>query len=963
LPHWGQWARGVTRNGVYLERINDWNKLLPAGASLKIIFKKAPTNISSFGEIVHQVYDVHAQYQINDDWQVYTDVAQSRLSFERATAININNFTVTSTNIFQLTSASGNVEVVENSEKVSVVDSLSKVTLLQKDEHYFINYVTGVITIRPQVTLGANSTVRVQYEYYTQQATNLVKQEKQDIAVASRARGRLGDFVFTGGYVNQGKNFDPIGSTFYTPGTVAYQSQVDYTQPNNPWSGTAYVENREIFAGKTIQSGNDLKQNTGFQKLNLNYTNNPLNRFYLSYQNKEVVQNNADETVTTHSIDTRDFNYELGGGFGTTTLNAFFVHRHQESLGNFIDQNLEPENNVFDNYYQLKNNYTPWNFLKLSSDLQANLTERKKTLGGTTARRYGALSADYAPLKYFFTNVLLSAEQIEEENFVSVNSTAVTKNTKLVQSHSLSTTLTRPDFLNDDFTKELYVHDNFAYSQTDVPAIAARPDTEVNNQFNLSLYPFEFAKTRMDLRTNNRDRVDGKDLYDLSDFGLSLENIRPLKYFSSTNLPETLFMIDLLKLNVRDSNQYNRIQSAATSENNTFADYNSFEQRYLMTPMPKLTASLTHLNIFDKNLNEQIVNVGTGNVLHTAINNPNRSLKIGVEYDPDEFNLPLLGWRYTQTNFLYSYDNLFSENSTDITNTSLVSNNAFTIRKSDKNNHQLLYRFQPSTEMRFKGTTRLNTEYYTNSATPLTRYTELSFYDLSLEYQTPIPSLVFNGYLAYNGDSQKSHPTANIAQSNLPGIASSIVDRSILQRKGGLAYTPFAALTLYSNLALIDISQNTSPNLIKQMDLSLGSTYRPFAGMVLDYAYIKKIFNDTLEGTETVLKAKYEPFEWPVGKLTFSYERSQHNGKGLNDISQLINQNKELGIISSSITDRDDVKQVGTLLFELSNQINSEVIEEIKLDASWTLIDLQDYIVRSNSYKVAAYLIRGTIFF
>jgi hypothetical protein len=100
-----------------------------------------------------------------------------------------------------------------------------------------------------------------------------------------------------------------------------------------------------------------------------------------------------------------------------------------------------------------------------------------------------------------------------------------------------------------------------------------------------------------------------------------------------------------------------------------------------------------------------------------------------------------------------------------------------------------------------------------------------------------------------------------------------------------------------------------------------------------------------------------------VGKLTFSYERSQHNGKGLNDISQLINQNKELGIISSSITDRDDVKQVGTLLFELSNQINSEVIEEIKLDASWTLIDLQDYIVRSNSYKVAAYLIRGTIFF
>ena len=117
----------VTRNGVYLERINDWNKLLPAGASLRVIFKKAPTNISSFGEIVHQVYDVHAQYQVNNDWQVYTDVAQSRLSFERATAVNENNFAVTSSNVFQLTSASGNVEVVENSEKVSVIDSLSKV--------------------------------------------------------------------------------------------------------------------------------------------------------------------------------------------------------------------------------------------------------------------------------------------------------------------------------------------------------------------------------------------------------------------------------------------------------------------------------------------------------------------------------------------------------------------------------------------------------------------------------------------------------------------------------------------------------------------------------------------------------------------------------------------------------------------------------------------------------------------
>jgi hypothetical protein len=350
-------------------------------------------------------------------------------------------------------------------------------------------------------------------------------------------------------------------------------------------------------------------------------------------------------------------------------------------------------------------------------------------------------------------------------------------------------------------------------------------------------------------------------------------------------------------------------------------------------------------------------------VLHTAINNPNRSLKAVLEYDPDEFNLPLLGWRYTQTNFLYSYENLFSENSTNINNTSLVSNNSFSIRKSDKNNHQLLYRFQPATEMRFKGTTRLNAEFYTNSSTPLTRYTELNFYDLALEYQTPITSLVFNGYLAYNGDSQKSHPTANLTQASLLGVANAVIDRSVFQRKGGLAYTPFAALTLYSNLALIDISQNTTPNAIKQMDLSIGSTYRPFAGMVLDYAFIKKTFNDTLEGTETVLKAKYEPFEWPVGKLIFSYERSQHNGKGLNDISQLINQNKELGIITSTITDRDDIKQIGTMLFELTNQINSEVIEEVKLDASWTLIDLQDFIVKTNSYKIAAYLIRGTIFF
>jgi hypothetical protein len=952
----------VTQNGIYLERVTDWNKIVPAGSSLKVIFKKSPTNISNFGEIVHQVYDVHAQYQINENWQVYTDVAQSRLAYERATATTQNIFNVTSSNIYQLIGGITN-EVVENSEKVFVVDTDSKVTPLQKDEHYFINYVNGVITIRPQVTLGTNSQIRVQFEYFNQAAGVLTKQEDTDIAIASRTKGRVGDFILTGGYINQGKKFNPIGSTFYTPGTIAYQSQIDYAQPNNPWSGTAYLENREVIAGKTIQSGTDLKQNTGFQKLALNYKNNDLNRFYLSYQNKEVVQRSSDETVTTHSINTRDFNYELGAGLGTPTLNAFFIHRHQESLGNFIDKDLAPENNIFDNYYQLKNNYLPWNFLKLSSDLQANLTERKKALGGTTARRYGALTAEYTPLKYFFTNLSLSAEQIEEENLTTLNATTVSRNTKLVQSHSLSTTLTRPDFLNDDFTKELYIHDNFAFLQTDVPAITARPDTEVNNQLNVSLYPLEFAKTRLNLRTNNRDRVDGKDLYDLSDFGLALENIRPLKYFADSGFAETFFMVDYLKLNVRDSNQYNRIQSTATSENNTFADYNSFEQKYALNPLPKLTATLTHLNIFDKNLNQQIVNAGTANVLHTQINNPNRSLKTNVVYDPDDLTLPLIGWKYTQANFSYAYENLFSENSTDVSNTSLVSNNSFSIRKSDKNNHLFLYRFQPSNEMRYKGTARLNSELYTNSSTPLSRFTDLSFYDLSLEYQTPITNLVFNGYLAYNGDSQKSAPTANFTQSDLNLLANSILERSVVQKKAGLGYTPFAELTLYSNAAFIDIAQNTSPNLIKQMDLSIGSTYRPFAGMLLDYAYIKKIFNDSLEGTETVLKAKYEPFEWPVGKIIFSYERRQHNGKGLNDITQLINQNRELGIISSSITDRDDVKQVGTLLFELTNQINSEVIEEIKLDASWTLIDLQDYITRSNSYKVAAYLLRGTIFF
>jgi hypothetical protein len=312
---------------------------------------------------------------------------------------------------------------------------------------------------------------------------------------------------------------------------------------------------------------------------------------------------------------------------------------------------------------------------------------------------------------------------------------------------------------------------------------------------------------------------------------------------------------------------------------------------------------------------------------------------------------------------LYNFENLFSENSTEINNTALVSSNSFAIRKSDQNNHQFLYRFQPAPEMRFKGTLRKNAEYYTNSTTPLTRRTNLDFYDLSLEYQTPITNLVFNSYLAYNGDSQKSHPTANLMQDTLESVANNFIDRSILQKKAGLAYTPFAQLTLYSNAAFIDIAQNISPNAIKQMDLSLGSTYRPFAGMVLDYAFIKKIFNDSLEGTETILKAKYEPFEWPVGKLIFSYERKQNNGKGLNDIAQLINQNQSLGIITTSITDRDDVKQIGTLLFELTNQINSEVIEEIKLDASWTLIDLKDNIIKANSYKIVAYLLRGTIFF
>ena len=151
---------------------------------------------------MHQVYDLHAQYQINDDWQVYTDVAQSRLSYERKTALNENTFNVVSTNIYQLSAGTVNAEVVENSEKVSVIDSLSKVTLLQKDEHYFINYVTGVMTIRSQVTLGANSQIRVQYEYFSQAAGTLVKQVEQDLALASRARGKLGDLIFNGGYVN-----------------------------------------------------------------------------------------------------------------------------------------------------------------------------------------------------------------------------------------------------------------------------------------------------------------------------------------------------------------------------------------------------------------------------------------------------------------------------------------------------------------------------------------------------------------------------------------------------------------------------------------------------------------------------------------------------------------------------------------------------------------------------------------
>jgi hypothetical protein len=199
---------------------------------IRILVDKVANDVPDFGEINHQVYDVHAQYNFNPDWSVYADMAQSKLSFQRPVSTFQNTFPISSNAslVFTLLDPSNaNVEVVEDSLHIFLDNNP-----LIENSDYFVNYKQGKVTLVPRVLPKQTALMVVNFSYYSAALiSGASAQNKIDNAYAVNVTGKISDVKLKSETQIIGEKFDPVGNTYYPAGSQIQRLTAEYVPPNS----------------------------------------------------------------------------------------------------------------------------------------------------------------------------------------------------------------------------------------------------------------------------------------------------------------------------------------------------------------------------------------------------------------------------------------------------------------------------------------------------------------------------------------------------------------------------------------------------------------------------------------------------------------------------------------------------------------------------------------------------------
>ncbi|MFC1517533.1 hypothetical protein ACFL5G_03135 [Candidatus Margulisiibacteriota bacterium] len=956
------WARGyitfVTKNisNVY----DTWE--IKSGEQIKIKYQYAPGEQPDFGQVSHQVYGVNTQYLINSNWSVGLEAMKSEKSFNRAVLEGsyVDSGTGVYGHKYELKQGGAAVEVVEDSEDVYLNDVLQT-----RNDDYVIQYSTGILRFKSGINPGVSDNILVNYSYYSQEGV-LNKQIREGTAYKANSSVQAGDFTVDTSYMAIDKDFETIGAMRQQPGTKLGDITVAYV-PDTRLKIRSFVENRHLYIGSR-DNNEPLYKSSYLQKHDGHWEFMTQQTLDIDYQQTDVVQESATVVSQDNTIDTLDRIYGARLNFGPSFFRTLWEEKRSEKYSDFLDRtNLTTTLGTF---RHLRNTYKPWNTLSFTTDYQYDNTDADLNPWYVqTINRYQEI-IDYLPFPTWRNKIDVSKKYTHK--LAQVAPRVSSANETVLTNYFYSTTLTRPSVWTDPFYNEFYLHFNKNYTQDENPLLEQAPNTEDKDNLNFSFRPWDLFKLTRDASRLDSLKGNELDISEKNTHKTTLEEFRPLKLWAGAPVAQDFFIIDRLAYGDSIYNRKNKLSTSTTSGNSTFEEAYDYNVGLRMLPIEDTELKYTY---DDSNKQTSYETYYPAYIDNSFTDRPKNKRTYGLAYTPGDFSLafPFLSpVGLTKVGFWAdrTYSTINDETTkyrSDAPTTTVTKKNT----KYYEDNQNL--RVNPLSDLSLNFKRKDNNDYTVQTGTGTRESTRL-YHDLNWVYDTPWSEVQLIGYFTGDQSIQHTAPSLDRTVEELQDDFESRLKRLDERQNYGLAYTPFAQLTLRSSYTNNDIFQEEISGVIsgtnqKDDDVyinskiySAGAEYRPFSGFSVSYDWDNKQFQEG-SGERSTIKAKYQPFDWALGTFIFNYEYVHNSGFGLNEVDQLIAQKNQTGFIATTVGRVKNERMTGSLDLQILNNINSLVVEGTEVVATWTLIRLVDRTNANNNYSVNALYLKGRIIF
>lgn len=888
----------------------------PSGSDIiKFDYQYTPSIQDTKTSSTHTMTDIRIKKELSDEWDIYTEIANTKYNFSKTTEFKKETFTTQQqNNIYQLQSS----PIEENSELV-FINGFSQT----KDIDYYINYEKGEVTFINK-TIPNNQKVEISYNFFASDAPNRKDVNAYSIESQYSPNSQL---KMINKYNIVDPNFLPVGNLNINKGSSKFWNEIHWKMNQN--DSTSFIYEKEDIQNKNYDKV--YKKDSYLTKINLNalifetshqilYSDIVSSQNYKEKTSKIVkYENNIDYSffddkislASTYSQENKKLteditNRSLLGGSKLTYINNFKVTDWIES------GNISP-------YYSLNIDKTN------SNDILFYNTKRIENIGfnSTTnfnSRFYSTTNFDKGTYFTFFPSTQSFHDTYYNYSHISNIAPYNWINTNITISHE--------EAISPIPGQENKVEDRHGYNIIQLANDAA---LEYLNAPNYVVSPFKGSFSNLGyLKTKKRENNAFKNYNEDRYFG-TLNAFKPLEGFL---IPSTKF----------DAYQSFLIDNQKTSYQNQSTSDTSF---YSITTGFTYKPNATHLNrlSFDGSLNQSkstlfstlLLTSGTKNITATDIFNDQQ--KYGVNINLPTIPLLITSISSPSIRLERNWKNKTEENKTssnDRNNVNYIIDNSFV----SANVYQLNYSLFNT--IKLKNSAVDEKSFYNRnkiSASKGSLFRKKQSLDQTISY--PFLSLFKNtDYLKYEAIRQYKNNEINIFQETLQSSFNHalILNERLANHKTEILLSSFLTLkgeVEYQDFTQTTISGNVSTNdLLNQNSATSGLSISPFSGFAILYDYsikqLRQNYSNPLAGNRDLLKITYNPIKYENFELQLNFSREKNWGFGFNSIQkeQLMQTNSES--LSIKVVSRNDEVYLGSLNMNIVMPINnSEHIEKI----------------------------------